>query len=143
GRTVDLSSVRSVKPDWLKSDSGYHALTQFARATRHPQLPDVPTARELAKNEQARALIELTELPYRLSRPFAAPPGVPADRAQALQAAFLATLKDPQYVEEAQKTGVDISPVTGDEVLRALRQIESAPPAQLDYLRKLFAESRN
>src|SRR5262249_14762756 len=69
GRTVDLSSVRSVKPDWLKPGGGYRALVQFARATRHPQLPNVPMARELAKNDSARALIELTEIPYKLSRP--------------------------------------------------------------------------
>ncbi|HEY6705109.1 MAG TPA: tripartite tricarboxylate transporter substrate-binding protein, partial [Xanthobacteraceae bacterium] len=77
GRTVDLSSVKSVKPEWLKPHSSFRVLVQFARATRHPDFPDVPTARELAKNEAARALIELTELPYTLSRPFAAPPGVP------------------------------------------------------------------
>src|SRR5262245_35574356 len=87
GRTVDLSSVKSVKPEWLKPDSGYRVLVQFARITRHPDFPDVPTARELAKNEAARALIELVELPYTLSRPVAAPPDVPKDRARALQAA--------------------------------------------------------
>ena len=48
-----------IKPDWLKPDSGYQVLVQFARATRHPDFPDVPTARELARNEAARALIEL------------------------------------------------------------------------------------
>jgi len=68
-----------------QADSGFRVLVQFARATRHPDFPDVPTARELAKNEAARALIELAELPYTLSRPFAAPPDIPADRAMALQ----------------------------------------------------------
>ena len=47
-------------------------LVRFARASRHPELPEVPTARELAKSEAARAVIELTELPYMASRPFAA-----------------------------------------------------------------------
>src|SRR5246500_4703765 len=88
GRTVDLSTVRSVKPEWLKPDGGFRVFVQFARATRHPEFPDVPTARELAKNEAARALIELTELPYTLSRPFAAPPDVPLERANALQRAL-------------------------------------------------------
>jgi tripartite-type tricarboxylate transporter receptor subunit TctC len=142
GRTVDLSSIKSVKPEWLKPDSGYRVLVQFARATRHPELPDVPTARELAKNEVARALIELAELPYTLSRPFAAPPGVPPARAQVLQAAFLATHRDPQYLEEAGKLRIDVSPVDGEEVLRAIDRIASAPPELLDYLRKLFAETR-
>ena len=143
GRTVDLSSIRTIKPDWLKPNSDFRILVQFARATRHPELPDVPTAREIAKNESSRALIELTELPYKLSRPFAAPPGVPADRAKALQTAFMETLKDPQYLEEANRLGVDVSPVSGQEVLAALKQIESAPPTLLEYLRKLFAESKS
>ena len=142
GRTTDLSSVRAIKPEWLKPNSGFHVLAQFARATRHPDFPNVPTARELARNEAARLLIELTELPYKLSRPFAAPPGVPADRARALRQAFAATHRDPQFLADAAKMRVDISPVTADEVMNALKRIESAPPKQLDYLRRLFAESK-
>jgi tripartite-type tricarboxylate transporter receptor subunit TctC len=142
GRTTDLSSIRTIKPEWLKPNSGFHILTQFARATRHPDFPDVPTARELARNETSRALIELTELPYQLSRPFAAPPGVPADRAKALQAAFIATHKDRDFLEEAAKLNIDISPVTGADIQRALEGIENAPPQLLDYLKKLFAESK-
>jgi tripartite-type tricarboxylate transporter receptor subunit TctC len=143
GRTVDLSSLRTVKPEWLKPKSGFHVLVQFGRATRHPDLPNVPTARELARNEGARALIELAELPYRLSRPFAAPPGVPAERATALQAAFLAMQADPQYLEDAARLNVDVSPVSAEDIVRALDRIEKAPPALLDYLRKLFADSRS
>src|SRR5207247_2855673 len=50
GRTFDFSSVKSNRPQWLKPDSGFHILLQFARITRHAELPDVPTARELAPN---------------------------------------------------------------------------------------------
>jgi tripartite-type tricarboxylate transporter receptor subunit TctC len=142
GRTVDLSSVRSVKPEWLKPDSGYRVLVQFARATRHPDFPDVPTARELAKNDAARALIELAELPYALSRPFAAPPAVPAARAKALQRAFLAVHRDPQYLDEAVRLRIDVSPIGGDEVLHAIDRIASAPPEQLEYIRKLLSETK-
>jgi len=142
GRTTDLSSVKTIKPDWLKPGSGFHVLVQFARETRHPDFPDVPTARELARNEAARSLIELTELPYKFSRPFAAPPGVPPERAKALQEAFLATHRDPLYVEEATRLNIDVSPTSADEAMAALARIERAPPQLLDYLRKLFAESK-
>jgi tripartite-type tricarboxylate transporter receptor subunit TctC len=142
GRTVDLSTLKSVKPEWLKPDGGFRVLVQFARATRHPEFPDVPTARELAKNEAARALIELAELPYALSRPFAAPPDVPADRAKALQRAFLAVHGDPQYLEDAAKLRVDVSPLGGDGVLRAIDRIAGAAPELLEYVRKLLAETR-
>jgi tripartite-type tricarboxylate transporter receptor subunit TctC len=142
GRTVDLSSVKSVKPEWLKRKSGYRVLVQFARATRHPDFPDVPTARELAKDDKARALIELAEIPYALSRPFAAPPGVPAERAAALQAAFLAVHKDPLYLAEAAKLRIEVSPVGSEEVLSAIDRILAAPPEMLDYLKRLLSENK-
>lgn len=142
GRTIDLSTVKSVKPEWLKPDSGFRVLVQFARTTRHPDFPDVPSARELAKSEAARALIELAELPYALSRPFAAPPDVPAARAKALQRAFMAMQDDPHYLEDAAKISVDVSPIGADEVLQAIDRIAVAPRELLDYIRKLLAETR-
>ena len=142
GRMVDLSGVKTIKPHWLKPDSGYKVLVQFGRETRVAELADVPTARELALNPSARALIELTELPYKLSRPFAAPPGVPEDRARALQAAFLATHQDPQFRADADKANIDISPVGPEAVTAAIRQIEQAPPELFEYLKKLFAANK-
>src|SRR5262249_16984679 len=113
GRTTDLSSVKTIKPDWLKPGSGFHVLVQFARETRHPDFPNVPTARELARNEAARDLIELSELPYKFSRPFAAPPGVPPERAKALQKAFAATHRAPLYFEGGGRVHGDVSPFVG------------------------------
>jgi tripartite-type tricarboxylate transporter receptor subunit TctC len=141
GRFVGLSAVSSSHPEWLRPDSGMQVLLQFARVTRHRQFPDVPSARELAPDERARALIELAELPYRLSRPFAAPPGLPGDRAKALQAAFMAVHQDPQYLDEAQRLKVDVSPIGGEEVLRAIDGIAGAPPELLDYMKKLLSEN--
>jgi tripartite-type tricarboxylate transporter receptor subunit TctC len=142
GRYVGLSATGSSHPEWLVPQSGMRTLLQFARVTRHPQFPDVPTARELALNDKARALIALAELPYRLSRPFAAPPGIPADRARALRAAFLAVHQDPLYLEEAAKMKVDVSPIDGSEVLRAIEDIAGAPPETLDYMKKLLADNK-
>jgi tripartite-type tricarboxylate transporter receptor subunit TctC len=142
GRCVGLSSVQSSHAEWLRPDSGMHALVQFARTTRHAAFADVPTARELARDASARALIELAEIPYTLSRPFAAPPGVPEDRARALENAFLAVHRDPQYLDEAARLKIDISPIGGDAVLRAITQIATAPPELLGYMKRLLAENK-
>ncbi len=135
GRFVGLSSLSSTKADWLTPNAIVKPLLQFARTTRHPDYPDIPTARELAPNDKARALIEIAEMPYILSKPFAAPPGVPEDRARALQAAFMAANADPEYIEEAKKLGIDISPIDGKVVLQILDQIAQSPPELLDLLR--------
>jgi tripartite-type tricarboxylate transporter receptor subunit TctC len=140
GRTFDYSAVKATHPQWLKPDSGFNVLVQFARVTRHPDLPDVPTARELAIDADARALIAFAETPLlTMARPFAAPPGVPDDRAKALQAAFLAAHRDASFLEEADKLGVDISPVGADQVARGVERLAQAPPSVLAYFRRLLA----
>jgi tripartite-type tricarboxylate transporter receptor subunit TctC len=143
GRTFDLSSVKSTRPAWLKPGSGYRALLQFARLTRHPDLPDVPTARELATSEAARELIAFAEAPLlTMARPFAAPPGLPADRANALKAAFLAAHRDQAFLEEAGKLGLDISPLGAADLERGIAQLARSSPATFDYMKRLFAAEK-
>jgi tripartite-type tricarboxylate transporter receptor subunit TctC len=138
GRNVGLSAVLSNKPDWLKPGGPMRVLSVFARKTRHPDYPDAPTARELARTAEDRAVIEILELPYLLARPYAAPPGVPADRAKALQKAFLDAHKDPAYLAEAKKLDIDISPIGGDEVLDLIGQMAKAPPHLLKRVEALI-----
>jgi tripartite-type tricarboxylate transporter receptor subunit TctC len=140
GRTVGLSSVRSAHASWLAADSAMRVLLQFGRATRLAELADVPTARELAPDDHARALIELAELPYLLSRPFAAPPGLPPARAKALQDAFLAVHKDPDYLADAAKLKVDVSPIGGEAALQAISELAATPAELRAELKRLMAE---
>jgi tripartite-type tricarboxylate transporter receptor subunit TctC len=142
GRTVGLSAVQSTHDEWLKPGA-MRILVQFGRATRIAQFPDVPTARELAPTDATRELIELAELPYTLARPYAAPPGVSTERMRALQAAFLAVHRDPQYLDEAKKLKIDVSPIDGNAVIAALDRIDGAPPDVLDYIGKLLANAKD
>jgi tripartite-type tricarboxylate transporter receptor subunit TctC len=142
GRTNELSSIKSTRPGWLAPDSKFKLLIQYARATRLASLPDVPTARELAPTEKARALIEFTESPFTMAWPYAAPPGVPQDRAQALRDAFAAAHRDPQFLEQAKATGIDVSPVSADELRRSIDGLSRAPPEMFDYVRRLLAAGK-
>jgi tripartite-type tricarboxylate transporter receptor subunit TctC len=140
GRTVGYSAVKSNKADWLKPNGPMQALVVFGRATRHPDFPNAPTARELAKTDKDRTLIEILEAPYALSRPYAAPPEVPPARAKALQAAFLAAHKDPAYLAEAEKLGIDVSPIGGDDILQMIERIANTPPDTLKSVEKLITD---
>jgi tripartite-type tricarboxylate transporter receptor subunit TctC len=142
GRTVDLSSMKSFRPAWMAPNGGMRALVQFARATRHPEFPDVPTARELARNDAARALIEFAELSYLISRPFAAPPDVPAERAKALQDAFMAVHRDAAYLDEAARLRMEVSPIDSRAVLDTIDRIAAAPPSVLDDLRRIMTAAK-
>lgn len=137
-RTTDLSAVQANKPDWLKPGGPMQVLVVFGRTSRHPNFPDAPLATELAKTPADKHLIEALEVPYSLSRPYAAPPGIPADRAKALQEAFLAAHKDPEYVAAAEKLQIDISPIGGDEVMNLIDGISQTPKDQMQSLQKLI-----
>jgi len=141
GRTTGISSVKSNKPEWLKPDGIMQILVVMGRKTRYPELPNVPTARELAKSDKDRSLIEVLELPYAMSRPFAAPPGVPKERAAALIKAFMETHKDPAYLKDAEKLKVDVSPIDGDDVRERIESIAKVPPEVMKEVGKLITSN--
>jgi tripartite-type tricarboxylate transporter receptor subunit TctC len=139
GRMFDFSWIKQNRPTWFRPGSGFNTLLQFAREKRHPELADVPTARELAGDDKARALIAFAETPLlTTARPFAAPPGVPADRAKALQEAFLATHRDPEFLAEAARMGIEISPIGADAMARGIDRLGEAPPSVVAYMKALM-----
>ena len=136
GQFASFTVIHHEKAHWLTANSPVRALLQFVRTSRHPLLPDVPTARELAPNDRAKLLIEFAEAPYLLSRPFAAPPGVPPARAAALRKAFMDVQTDPAYLADAERLKADVSPMSGDDILALIERLATASPDALDYMRK-------
>jgi tripartite-type tricarboxylate transporter receptor subunit TctC len=140
GRTADLSTMKSLRPDWLEPNRSMRALIQFAHAARHPDFQDVPTAHELASTQRSQALIEFAQLPYMMARPFVAPPAVPADRAAALKAAFLAVHRDPQFLADAAQLKIEVDAAGAEEVQRTVARIANAAPDLLEEFRSLLAK---
>lgn len=143
GRTTDLSAIYSTRPQWLKPGGGYRVLVQYGRRDRHPDYPKTPTARELATTAEGRNLIEFTETGLlTMSRPYAAPPEIPADRAKALRDAFDATHRDKEFMAEATKAGVFVSPVTAAEVTSSIEKMSKVSPALLEQVRQIMDAGR-
>lgn len=136
-RLTAMSGASASRPAWFLPDGPMHVLVQFARATRHPRFPDVPTARELARDPARLTLVELAELPYQMSRPFVAPPGIPLDRAKALEAAMIKASKDPNFLVEASALKLDVSPIDGDAMLKLIGRLAKSPPEVLERMKVL------
>jgi tripartite-type tricarboxylate transporter receptor subunit TctC len=94
-------AVKAAKPDWLRDKKIYIAV-QFA-TKKHPELPNVPLATELARTDRERQALALILTQQTMGRPFAAPPQVPSARVNALRRAFDRALADPQLLAEAEK----------------------------------------
>jgi tripartite-type tricarboxylate transporter receptor subunit TctC len=72
-------------------------------------------------------------------RPYIAPPGLPAPIAEALQTSFMATMKDPAFVEEATRRGLDIDPTPSEEIAALVQQLYATPPETVQRVREIFA----
>jgi tripartite-type tricarboxylate transporter receptor subunit TctC len=141
GQMVGLSSVRTGQRD-LWNRKAFRPLLAFGRTTRHAEFPDIPTGRELARDASALALIEFAELPFFMALPFAAPPEIPAERADALQAAFMAMCRDKGFVEEAEKLGIDLSPIDGSAILRLLARTAATPKDVIAHYNAISGEKK-
>jgi tripartite-type tricarboxylate transporter receptor subunit TctC len=126
--TTDLSAIKSYRPQWLEPGSNFHVLLQFARTSRHPELPTVPTARELATTDASRQLIEYAETPFSMAMPFAAPPDIPEERLTLLRTAFDEVHRDPEYLADAAARGEDVSPARGADVAEVVSKLSAMPP---------------
>ena len=128
------SSVVATRPQWLKEHKIYIA-GQIA-LNKHPDLPNVPLVLDLAKNKHDRDVLEVVFSGQPMGRPYAAPPGLPADRLKALRSAFDATMKDPAFLAEADKAKLEITPVDGDAVQKIVDAVAAKPKAILQQAKE-------
>jgi tripartite-type tricarboxylate transporter receptor subunit TctC len=89
----------------------------------------VPSVFDYAKTDEERAVLDVHFRQLLLGRPVAGPPGIPADRLKALREALTATMKDPEFLAEANKAGLDIDPASVEEVEELLKRFAAFPPA--------------
>jgi hypothetical protein len=130
--TYSWSSFVAKRMDWLR-DKQVTILYQQA-LEKHPDLPDVPLVLDLAKNDDDRKILELEMIPLLFGRPYMAPPDTPKDRVAALRKAFDATMKDPEFMAEAEKAKLEIEPVTGQQLDDLLKKAYATPKALVEKL---------
>jgi tripartite-type tricarboxylate transporter receptor subunit TctC len=120
------SSVKSTHQKWL-NEKRFAILVQLA-LKKHPDLPDVPLIVDLAKTDEQRKILELIFARQVMGRPFVAPPGVPRDRVEALRKAFMDTMNDKEFLADAEKAQLEITPVPGDQLEQLVRDLFATPP---------------
>ena len=106
--------MKASRPHWIR-DKLLNVIVQMG-LEKLPDLPDVPSALDLVTDAENKQVLELILIRQEPGRPFAAPPGVPADRLAALRRAFDATLEDAEFIADAAKLQMEIEPLTADEI---------------------------
>jgi tripartite-type tricarboxylate transporter receptor subunit TctC len=125
GTLANWSTLKALSSNWL-AEQKIRIIAQWA-LKKHPELPDVPLALDLAKTEADRQALQLALARLEYGRPFFLPPGVPAARVETLRRAFDATMKDPAYLAEADKLKIDVDPLSGEEVAALVERVSRTP----------------
>jgi tripartite-type tricarboxylate transporter receptor subunit TctC len=120
------SSLKATRPTWM-AEKKINVLMQLS-LEKHEDLPDVRLATDVAKTDEQKQILKLFFARQVMGRPFLAPPGIPADRAQALQKAFMDTMHDPDFLADARKSRLDINPVSGEKLDALMREMYETPP---------------
>ncbi len=122
---LSWSTMKASRPRWIR-DHLLNVIVQMG-LSKLRELPDVPSALDLVSDPDNKQVMELILMRQEAGRPFAAPPGAPADRVAALRQAFRDTLADPAFIAEAEKTQLEIDPLTGEEIEKMLAKAYAAP----------------
>lgn len=119
-------SVKLLKPDWFK-EKYVHVIVQMGMEG-HPELKGVPLLIQSVKSEEDRRFLEVLLSRQVTAYPFAAPPGVTADRVALLRQAFNQTMRDPEFLRESEKMGLEVNPVSGERIQKLINEIFQVSP---------------
>jgi tripartite-type tricarboxylate transporter receptor subunit TctC len=130
----------SMRATWRKSlETGDTVVVLQGVPKPFSDLPNVPLAINLAKTDEARQLIEVgIHSPSVFARPFVLPPGTPKERLQILSKALQETIKDKEFLAEMEKAKLDLNPVTGEELEKAVAGIFTIDPAMSAKMKEIL-----
>ena len=137
---LSWSTIKASRPHWIK-DHLLNVLVQLG-LDKLPDLPTVPAALDLVTDPVKKDVLTLILIRQEPGRPVAAPPGVPADRLAALRRAFDQTMKDPDFVAEAEKLQMEIEPLTAAEIDALLARAYATPKPIVEQAAKLLEPTK-
>jgi tripartite-type tricarboxylate transporter receptor subunit TctC len=139
--SVLYSALQATRADWLPQKK-IRAILYYGPEQR-PEFAGVPYAREVARSEDDRMLLDAAFAPLALGRPLVMPPGVSAERLAAMRKALMETFADPGFIAETTRLALGPNePRNGEQIQETIQRIFATPPRVLDRLRRLNTAPR-
>ncbi len=131
---ISWASLWPNRKDWVENNQ-VNFLIQLTLQDGHERLKGVPRIIDAVTKQEDRDLLEVIFARQTMAYPYAAAPGVPAARLAALRQAFAATLTDPEFLAETQKSGMAVKPVTADQMTAIVKRVYASTPAMIDRVK--------
>ncbi len=114
-----------------------HGLTPF------PDFPGAPMLMDQAKTPEDRAALLFMLGRQEAARPYFAPPDVPRERLDILRAAFLETLRDPEFLKQTSDMRLAVDqPMAGAALADFVSTLLDTPKSVTDRVQGILAKSR-
>jgi tripartite-type tricarboxylate transporter receptor subunit TctC len=136
GICESLDSIKNRRPEWIPNKTV--TLLFQGGAEPNPDLKGVPFVLDFAKTPEQKQAIEFLYAGQGIGRPFVAPPDLPAERLKMLRDAFMATMKDAEFVAEAQKSKLELEPEDGEHLAALVKKIYATPKPVVDKIGALI-----
>jgi tripartite-type tricarboxylate transporter receptor subunit TctC len=134
-----LTTIKATLPGWITGKKFVVPIAIYPR--RLADFPDTPAITEFIKDDFTRAVFEPSFAIADMQRPVFAPPGVPDERVKELRAAFLATMNDPAFRQEAERARLSMDYVSGEQLTETIRRSYALPPAAIEAARKAMGNT--
>ena len=136
GASSSWAAVKVGKQAWLRENKIRIILQTTPE--RIAELPHTPSLGEIGDTPEDKQVFALYASGSAIGRSLLGPPGIPAERAQALRTAFQAMAKDPDFVAEIQRLSVELDPLPGEHLERLVAQTLNTPAAVRERAKAAF-----
>lgn len=123
----DWASLKSQRPDWIRDNKINLLLQVGLEPNAELARMGVPSVFKYVTNEEDRKVVELIISQQVFQRSYIAPPGVPAGQIETLRSAFDATMRDKEFLTDAETMRIDISPLPGAKVQELVAKLYASP----------------
>lgn len=136
GHSTSWDGVKAAREDWIR-DKKINVIVQYGLRS-HPELPGVPLSIDLGRTPEEVQVLRVVANATEVGKMVLAPPGLPADRVEALRRAFDATIRDPDYIAEMHKQRLEIIPLNGREMHKLVAEVGAVPPQILQQVKAIY-----
>jgi hypothetical protein len=134
-----MEGIKAARPQWLR-DGSLNIVAQLAPRKMPEVPPEVALVKDTVSNEDDKKVLDVIFISTILARPYIAPPNVPAERVKALREAFMATMKDPDFLADTHKLQLTIDPTPGEEMERIVREAYALPEGIVAKVRRALTD---
>jgi len=132
---LSYATLKASNPDWIINNR-INVLVQTG-TTAQAGLEKVPLLIDLVTDAETKKALEILAAPEEMGRPFFLPPGTPKEYVEVMRKAFDATLKDPAFLSDAERSRLEVDPVTGAQMEKMIKQAFETPKALIERAAKL------